>query len=114
MSEVTHSILLADELRRCGLFFEHIENEGRRDGRRAGIGKRMGRTKGSFDYRIYTPAPTRPDVRCVALELKDDGGRLSVDQRAWATRFESTGGLALVATGVDDALGQLRALGYFE
>ena len=112
MSEVTHSILLADALRRAGLFFEHIENEGRRDGKRAGIGRRMGRTKGSFDYRIYDVPPARPDARCVALELKDTAGRLSPEQVSWAERFRERGGLTLVARGVDDALKQLRALGY--
>lgn len=112
MSEVTHSVLLADALRRAGLCFEHVENEGRRSGARASIGRRMGRTKGSFDYRIYDPVPARPDVRCLALEIKDEGGRLSPAQASWAARFRATGGLPLVARGVDDALAQLRGLGF--
>lgn len=112
MSETTHALLLAGELRRAGLFFEHVENEGRRSAKRGALGKRMGRTKGSFDYRIYTPPPARPEARCVALELKDEGGKLSAEQRAWQMRFEATGGLAQACVGVDGALRWLRSLGY--
>lgn len=115
MSEVTHSILLADELRRAGLFFEHIENEGRRSARRGGIGKRMGRLAGSADYRIYTRPPKRPDVRFVALELKDDGESESEKglQGQFLALVRAAGGEGAIRAGVDRGLAWLREeMGY--
>ena len=75
--------------------------------------QRTGCQRGFPDMLIFTPPPYNPGTRGVAVEMKrTKGGRVSEDQQAWLDQLEALGWSAIVARGVDDAVRQLREMGY--
>lgn len=75
--------------------------------------KRDGMKRGRPDFEIYSVPPLAPDVRGVAIELKrQQGGRLSEDQRVKLEMLEADGWRVFVARGADAAIWFLEGLGF--
>ena len=68
--EDSDHIVIANALRRAGVFFEHPANGEHRSKKAAAKLKMMGVTAGSPDFRIYTIPPRFPWACGVAFELK--------------------------------------------
>lgn len=116
---------LAKVLDAAGLDWIHVPNEGKRRERTGKAMHGLGFKPGFPDEQIFTPAA---DGRATVLELKRVGLRpkrplpagvppwarpcFSADQVRWLERFKALGWHALVAYGAEDAVEQLRAIGY--
>ena len=115
---------LATALDAAGMLWNHCPNEGKRPGRTGRTLRGQGLKPGWPDVLIVTPAA---DGRPTVLELKRVGlrpkraapglppwapGCFTAEQRRYLERFEAAGWHALVAYGADDAIEQLRGLGY--
>lgn len=116
---------LAAVLDAAGLLWNHCPNEGKRAGRTGRSLLWQGLKPGWPDVLIVTPAA---DGRATVLELKRVGlrpkrrlpdgvpawspGHFTMYQRRIMERFKGLGWHALVAYGAEDAVSQLRALGY--
>lgn len=75
--------------------------------------QRTGCQRGFPDLLIFTPPPHSPGCPGVAVEMKrTKGGRVSEDQKEWLDELERHGWKAIVAKGCDDAVRQLREMGY--
>ena len=104
---------LAERLDRSRLRWCHVPNGGHRGMREAADLRRHGVKAGVPDVLIFTPTAAAP--RGAALELKRMGETLAAvrdEQWEWLRALEAVGWRAVVAFGVDDAVAQLRALGY--
>ncbi len=83
----------------------HVPNEQRH--------RRFGVKSGVPDILIFTPPPSVPSARGVAVELKRrDGGVVSEKQRAWIQRLEQHGWICTVAAGATEAIRWLQERGY--
>jgi hypothetical protein len=103
---------LATWLRAKGLFFCHVLNEGRKSIRRRAQEKRMGVLAGMPDYLIFTPPPNGR-ASGTAVELKrQDGKRPTRKQLETLERLRGVGWVVCVAHGADEAIEQLKAIGY--
>lgn len=109
-NESWHQTALARYLDGAGLVWCHVPNGGRRGAREAAELKLAGVKAGVPDVLIFTPAVNAP--KGVALELKSTSGHLAPEQREWLSRLSGLGWATLVAYGYEDALAQLKALGY--
>lgn len=129
-SETQESIDFARWLRRRGLVFCHVPNEGRRGRVEAVTLKRMGVSAGVPDFLIFEPPPrftlgwvasgARIDgdgffVRAcaVGVEMKRSrGGRLSDAQRGWLEALEARGWVAFSCAGCAEAVARMESLGF--
>lgn len=109
-AESWHQITLARYLDQAKLLWCHVPNGGRRGKREAAELRMSGVKAGVPDVIIFTPARNAPIGS--ALELKAPGGSVSAEQRVWLEQLASLGWAVIVAYGYEDALGQLRTLGY--
>lgn len=95
------------------VLWTHAPNGGHRNAVAGARLKRQGTKAGVPDALIFTPPPSRPEARGVALELKRvSGGRLSREQREWLERLERLGWITLVCKGATVAQSALKELGY--
>ena len=102
---------LAQRLDLAKLVWCHVPNGGSRGSIVEAVNLRRAGVKGGVpDVLIFTPTKQAPHG--VALELKADKGVLSDAQREWLDSLRAIGWAAIVAYGLDDAVAQLRALGY--
>ena len=83
----------------------HVPNGGRRSRIEASIMKGLGVRAGVPDIIIIHSG------KCYALELKASKGRVSPTQRAMMAEFNDAGITTAVATGMDEAIDQLRDWG---
>lgn len=125
-TETQESIDFARWLRRRGLAFCHVPNEGKRGRVEAVTLKRMGVSAGVPDFLIFAPPPkfTLGVVRidgderfvraaAVAVEMKRSyGGRLSASQKAWISTLEARGWVAFSAAGCAQAVARMQAMGF--
>lgn len=96
-------------LRRAGVCFFHVPNEGKRGPRARSQLHGLGVMPGIPDLVIVDPCPGH----CGAvLELKSDTGRVSPEQREWLAKFADRGWATACTHGLDEALDALRAWGY--
>lgn len=123
--EAAEQRALAKVLDAAGLLWNHCPNEGKRPGRSGGLLVAAGLKRGFPDVQIFDPAA---DGRETVLELKRVGARpkrplpdgvppwapscFTAEQKWWLERLKARGRHALVAYGAEDAVRQLRALGY--
>ncbi len=108
-------IALCDWLRLHGVLFAHPPNEGRRSRRQGALLRKAGLSSGLPDLLVFTPPPSDPSIRGVAIELKRRNGRMSQvsdNQASWLAQLASAGWCASVAFGAADAIEQLQKLGY--
>ena len=91
----------------------HVANESRSSSKNAMIRgaklKRMGQSKGVWDYEVYVPIKGMTGaVDCYELlkiEMKRrKGGVVSPEQKAWAKIYEKAGIQAKVCRGADEAI----------
>jgi len=114
-SEQSEQIALARRLdcARPRILWAHVPNGGSRDQREVQKLRASGVKAGVPDVLVFTPTAKAP---CgVALELKAEGkgyGDVADEQREWLAGLAAYGWATVVAFGCDDAVGQLRALGY--
>ena len=106
--------LLARKERAAGRLFlwTHVAGE-RQNARETKILRQLGTKPGIPDILIFAPAP--PGFVGVALELKRTTGvpsDLSEPQKAWLEGLKAAGWWTGWAKGADDAVKQLRGLGY--
>ena len=92
----------------------HPPNEGRRSPRAGAYNKLMGVKRGVPDIIIFTPPPSDPDVRGVAIELKHGKSYPTKHQKEWLNRLKSIGWEARVCRGVGEAIDFIREMGYDE
>ena len=137
-TETQESIDFARWLRRRGLAFCHVPNEGKRGRVEAVTLKRMGVSAGVPDFLIFAPPPiftlgwVRPTTPrlpttsrtidgdgffiracAVGVEMKRSrGGRLSDAQKAWLSTLEARGWVAFSAAGCAEAVARMKALGF--
>ena len=113
-TELQEQIALVRVLRKARLVYCAVPNGGYR---LAGEAKRLrasGVVAGVPDLLIFDAPPDSESVG-TALELKRTGlkaSSVSKAQRAWLEKLEDRGWVSLVAFGCDDAIQQLRGLGY--
>lgn len=97
----------------------HIGNESRSSSKNAMIRgaklKRMGQSRGVWDYEIYIPFKgVTGTVDCYELakvEMKRKvGGRTSPEQRAWGRIYEKAGIPCKVCKGADEAIEFVKSL----
>lgn len=129
LREADHGRLLAEWLRRKGLLFIHVPNEGERSVALNTDLIRQGLTPGACDYLVFKPVRylfgsefEPPAIRFVgtAIELKRvgwkprnkaDKARLILQQEFLA-QLESVGWAAKICYGWEDAVKFLQELGY--
>ena len=102
-------------LRAKGICFCAVPNGGRRDHRTAVALVKGGVEKGVPDLLIFDPPPHQRGGVGVALEMKRVNSRPSEvrkEQKEWLAKLEARGWVSIVGKGADDALKQLRGLGY--
>ncbi len=110
--ELTEQVALAARLDRAGLTWCHVPNGGRRGRREAVALQASGVKAGVPDVLVFTPPPSGRGRVGVALELKALAGSPAPEQREWLERLHACGWATVVAYGCDDAVAQLRMLGY--
>jgi len=110
-SEADEQALLVDILRWSGLDVAHIPNGGYWSYRAASDMKRLGQLKGMPDLFLFDRAPATGQTVWVEMKRRK-GGSLSASQKAVHDKLRARGDVVIVAKGADDALEQLRALGY--
>lgn len=109
-AESWHQITLASYLDRAGLVWCHVPNGGRRGKREAAELRMAGVKAGVPDVLVFTPAKDAP--KGCALELKALKGTVSEEQRTWLAQLAGLGWAVVVAYGYEDAITQLKTLGY--
>lgn len=106
-------IAFADWLRAKNIPAAHIANESRSSSRNAMIRgaklKRMGQSKGVWDYEIFVPIKgITGAVDCyqqVKVEMKrQKGGTISPEQKQWGKVYELAGIPCKVCKGADEAI----------
>lgn len=97
----------------------HIANESRSSSRNAMIRgaklKRMGVSKGVWDYEVYLPRKGNTgSVDCyelVKIEMKRvKGGVVSPEQKIWGRIYEKAGLYCKICKGADDAIDYIKSL----
>lgn len=111
-SELREQVALARRLTAAGLLWCHVPNGGYRSSREAAALAASGVKAGVPDVLVFTPPPAAPGAPGCALELKALGGSPSEEQRVWLAALAALGWATVVAYGCDDAVEQLRLLGY--
>lgn len=110
-TEAAECVALASWLDRHEICYTHVPMGSSRSKQAGAVLKRMGAKAGVPDYLIFD-CPNRPNWG-VALEMKRrTGGRVDPLQRAWLAKLEQRGWLPIVAYGAEDAIEQLKSLGY--
>lgn len=109
-NEAWHQAALARYLDAAGLLWCHVPNGGHRSTREAVELRLHGVKAGVPDVLIFTPTTNAP--KGTALELKSTSGSLAPEQRTWLSALAAVGWATVVAYGYEDALMQLRSLGY--
>lgn len=113
--EYEEQIALADLLTYAKINFFHIPNgAGKFKSRYAHQIKRMGLKAGIPDLMITSPPPLyKLAFRGVFVEMKRQGGRKpTAEQLEWHEKLKVDGYKVIVAYGFDDAVEQLKELGY--
>lgn len=106
---------IASVLDKLGVLWLHVPNEGKRDRIQGARLRAMGLKSGVPDILILEPAPNKPDVRGVAIELKRrKGGRLSENQTKWLESLRRRGFHAVVCKGYHAAIKELEELGFLK
>jgi len=106
---------IAVTLNRLGLLWCHVPNEGKRSVVAGARLRAAGLKSGVPDILIFSPAPNKPEVHGVAIELKrKKGGRISETQKEWIWRLEEAGWRATVCHGYYEAMDELKKLGYIK
>lgn len=99
----------------------HIANESRSGSRSAMIRgaklKRMGQSRGVWDYEIYIPIKNAfGEVDCYEIakvEMKrQHGGVVSQEQKQWQTIYEKAGIDCKICHGADEAIDFVKSLMY--
>lgn len=99
----------------------HIANESRSGSRSAMIRgaklKKMGQSKGVWDYEVYIPVKgTTGTVDCYELakvEMKrQKGGVASPEQKIWGKIYEKTGLYCKICKGADEAIDFIKSIMY--
>jgi len=115
-TEAVEQAALARRLNAAGLVWFHVPNGGSRGSAREGASLRAAGLKaGVPDVVILSPAPGAPRGAVIELKRRPPAGRLEdvrPEQWAWLGRFAEAGFAAMVALGCEDAVSQLRGLGY--
>lgn len=100
-------------LRALGIRVVHVPNGGKRDIVTAVRLKDAGVQAGVPDLLIFKRPPIRPTMVGVAIEMKRaKGGRVSDAQQDWLDYLVTEGWHTMVCHGADDAMLQLKMLGY--
>ena len=111
----------ADWLRDNNIPHAHIANESRSSSKNAIIRgaklKKMGQSKGVWDYEIYIPIKgITGAVDCyqqVKIEMKrQEGGTVSPEQKEWGKIYELAGIPCKVCKGADEAIAFIKSLMY--
>lgn len=114
-TELSEQMVVVRALRKAGLRFAAVPNGGRRDLKSARMFKASGVSPGVPDLLIFSRPPARPDKVGVALEMKRSNGKvsdLSADQINWLEALESLDWICVVGYGAQNALEELRTLGF--
>lgn len=100
-------------LRRNGLAFCHVPNGGRRAPREAWAFTRLGVSAGVPDLLIFSPTPSWPTCRGIAIELKAPTRRRSVStaQQEWLGLLASCGWRVAVCASAREVEDVLAAAG---
>ena len=108
MNEVTVHISVLDYLRSVipEALVYHCPNGGWRGIREATKFKRMGTLAGVPDLTVLAPNGTT-----FFIEIKTDKGRLSAEQRAFATKAKTLGYPVFTVRSIDDARDALEEMG---
>jgi hypothetical protein len=114
-TELSEQIVVVRALRKAGIRFAAVPNGGRRDKKAARLFKASGVCSGVPDLLIFSRPPLWPEKVGVALEMKRSNGKpsdLSADQKKWLVDLQDLGWIAVVGYGSQNALNQLRTLGF--
>ena len=112
-TEYEECIVLADWLRLNNIPFAHCANESQSGSKNAMIRgaklKRIGQSRGVFDYEIYVPIKgITGEVDCyqmIKLEMKRQrGGVVSAEQKQWQKIYELAGIPTKICKGADEAI----------
>ena len=99
----------------------HIANESRSGSRNAMIRgaklKRMGQSRGVWDYEVYLPIKgvtgTIDCYELVKIEMKRiKGGTVSTEQKIWGRIYEKAGITCKICKGADEAIDFIKSLMY--
>jgi hypothetical protein len=104
--------ILAQYLDALNVLWCHPANEGMHKPQYRHAQALAGLKPGVPDCLIFTPPPTNPSARGLAIELKAVDGRLSDAQSEWIDKLSALGWVTAVAYGADDAIGIVRSYGY--
>lgn len=106
-------VAFADYLRAKGIEFCHVANESRSSSRSAMIRgaklKRMGQSRGVWDYEVFIPYKgVTGSIDCyqeIRIEMKRQrGGTVSPEQKAWMRIYEKSGIPCKVCKGASEAI----------
>lgn len=106
---------IASVLDKLGVLWLHVPNEGKRHRIQGARLRAMGLKPGVPDILILESAPSKTNVRGVAIELKRKrGGRLSENQTKWLESLRRRGFHAVVCKGYHAAIKELEELGFLK
>lgn len=120
---IEHCLVVA-ALEAAGLCYQHSPNGERRTREGGGRLRRMGAKAGFPDLVILTPAPATGRPTAIEMKRPDRAptrprrdppwayAHFEKSQQAWLARLAALGWAALVAYTAEEAIEQLRALGY--
>ena len=112
-TEHQEQVTLCRILRYAQIYYASVPNEGKRSYATAARLTSSGMVRGFPDLLIFTPPPSDPFARGVAIEMKRRrGGVISTHQRDQIAKLEACGWRTCVARGCDEALIFLSGLGY--
>lgn len=108
LTEEQECFIFVEWLRYNNIKAAHISNESRSSSRAAMIRgaklKRMGQSKGYWDYAVYVPQKDGK-TKLIMIEMKRaKGGSVSEEQKEWGKVYESAGIPCKICKGADEAI----------
>ena len=122
-AEDNFQITVADELRRAGLLFLHVKNQGKWSPQYGKRLNRMGRRKGALDLEVFTPVSEKLPRGIVWIECKRPPAllssgkiskakpRIDEDQEAFIAEVTALGMPVLIVRTLDELYSGMAGLG---
>ena len=106
---------IANVLDRLNISWCHVPNEGKRNKIAGNMLRAAGLKSGVPDILIFSKAPSKPQARGTAIELKrSKGGRVSDNQKDWLEKLDECDWHTAVCHGYDATIKELERLGFLK
>ena len=111
-TEMQEQITVADWLRKNGIIFAHVPNEGARTPKQGAMLRRIGLHKGVPDLLIFSHPQTAIEMKRRKERPTSRGQRATPDQKRWLETLARLGWETRVCHGSTEAIQYLQSLGF--